>query len=158
MSDPSIAGREAICAAYRRMLDESRREFCAFTRDLEPRWLGDDDVLESLKAFALRSPRARIRLTTLDVRPAVHDGHRLLELARRLSSKIEIRVPDARHHDIASAYAVADGCRLLYRPLATRAEGVWLDEAPRRARERLHEFEEVWALAATDPELRALDI
>lgn len=158
MNDSALRTGDDLRAAYVSLLSTARREFCAFTRDLEIRWLGADPVIDAMRAFALRSPQSRIRITTLEVRPPVRDGHRLLALAQRLSSKIELRVPDRQHRDEVHGYAVADRQGFIYRPLADRLDGEWSVDAPRRARERGKGFDEVWATAAPDPNLRAVSL
>lgn len=128
------------------------------TRDLEPQVYGQEAFLDEVRRVATAGRYARVRILVQDSRRAVADGHKLVELARRLSSYVEIRKPHPEHRNVNEAFLIADEGALLYRKLADRYEGFADTHAPLEARMRLREFDDMWERAAPDSELRRLGI
>jgi hypothetical protein len=134
------------------------RHLAIFTQDLEPLILDQADFVSAVKELALKSKFSRIRILVKDSNRAVKEGHRLMNLAQRLSSYIEVRRLSGDYANIAEAFIIADERGLLYRPLASRFEGIADTNDPFQAREKLHQFDEMWERSDPDPELRRLGI
>ncbi len=154
----ALASRAEQRAATLAMLRQARRSVELVSWRLDPPIYGDPEVCEELKRMALASRRARIRALVLDPQGATRRGHRLIRLARRLSSFFELRAPGREHADYAAAFLIVDGTGVITRPHADRYEGEAEFSAPARARSLASEFEEMWALALPDPELRELHL
>lgn len=136
----------------------ARRQLAIFSRDLEPQVLDTPEMLAAVKQLALSGSQARVRILLIDSTRAIRDGHRLVGLARRLSSYVEIRRPHRDYLDLAEAFMIADEKGLLLRTLATRWEGIVDPSDPLQARERLKLFDEIWQRSHSDPETRQLRI
>ncbi len=134
------------------------RHLAIFTQDLEPLIYDRVEFVDAVKALALRSKFSRIRILVKDSSRAVKEGHRLASLAQRLSSYLEVRRLAGDYGAMAEAFLIADESGLLYRPLASRYEGVVDTDDPFRAREKLRLFDEMWERSTPDPELRRLGI
>ena len=129
-----------------------------FSRDLDPVLYAREPFLEALNALCHRNRKARIRMLVQDPTDAVRRSPRVVELARRLSSSIEIRQPhhDYRHYN--EAFLVADGCGLIHRKFADRYEGAANFYAPIQAQRKLDFFTEVWDRSQVHPEFRRLHL
>jgi len=136
----------------------ARRDLVLLTRDLEPLLYDKDEFISAVQTLATRSRFSRIRVVTIDPGPSIRAGHRLIGLAQRFSSYIEIRRAGEAHTGLAESFLVADESGLLYRPIATRYEGFADAHAPLEARLHLKEFEGIWEQAEPDPEFRRLGI
>lgn len=136
----------------------ARRQLAIFSHDLEPQVLDTPEMLAAVKQLALSGSQARVRILLIDSGRAIRDGHRLVGLARRLSSYIEIRKPHRDYLGLAEAFMVADEKGLLLRTLATRWEGIVDPNDPMQARDRLKLFDEIWQRSHSDPETRQLRI
>lgn len=136
----------------------ARRELAIFTRELEPQVYDTPEFIEAAKQLALSGSRTAIRILLIDSRRATKEGHRLVELARRLSSSFEIRKPHRDYLDIAETFMIADEKGLLYRKLSTRWEGIVDVHDPLAAREKLKLFNEIWQRSTDDIETRQLRI
>ncbi len=154
----TLAGREENRAISLALVRQAQRNLTIFTRDLDPALYDQMEFIEALTRLALAGPHARIRILALDPAAAVKRGHRLVELARRLSSYIQIRTPAEQHRNHAGALLIADDTGLVYRPLASRYEASASFHAPLEARRHLDNFNEAWEHAFTDPELRRLHL
>jgi len=141
---------QATCAS---MAAQTARELRIFSRDLDP-WLYDQtDFLESVRQLALRSPRSLVEILVLDTEPAIHQGHRLIELARQLTSRIQIRCPPEELQQQVKAYLIADDKGYVLRPLADVFEGVADFSAPMQVRRMRRDFHDSWERSSRCPEL-----
>ena len=140
------------------MARQARRTLDVFSLVLEPAVYDQPEFAEAVKRIALGSAQARVRLLVRDVGTIVRRGHRLLALARRLSSFIELRVQAAEHHRFNSAVLIADRTGTIVRELADEPSGTAIFSNRRAASELSDTFTEMWEASDTDPNLRRLHI
>lgn len=146
--------REATLA----LLRNSRHQICIYSRDLEPSLYQQPEVLEAIRQIALSGRRAQIRILVQITALAVRDGHRLLDLAQRLSSVVQLRQPVQEDLQFAGAYLLNDTGGYLYRSFGDRFEAMGDLYYPLRRDELQRSFDQVWERAITPPELRRLAI
>jgi hypothetical protein len=140
------------------MVRQSGRTLEIMSRDLDFPIFDDVEFAEVVRELALKSPRAQVRMLVRDTQPIVARGHRLVDLAKRLTSFVEIRVPAEEHARYNSAFLIADGRGVVYRRLADRFDGIVNFNDPRLARNLADQFEEMWRVARPDPAIRDLHI
>ena len=128
------------------------------SRHLDPLVYDQTDIIELIKQVALGSRQARIRIVINDIRPVLSRGHRLIDLAQRLSSFISIRIPGHSHKNFNEAMLIADNTAYIHRPFADRYEGEAELSNRGRSRGLTSRFEELWEKAETHPSLRRLRI
>jgi len=136
----------------------AKRELALFSRDLEPLLYDRQEFISVVQALATRSRMSRIRIVCIDPGASVRAGHRIVSLAQRFSSYIEVRRASRDHENLVDTYLVADDVALLFRPVCTRYEGFADLRAPMQAREKLRGFEDIWQQGEPDPEFRRLGI
>ncbi len=158
-TDAVVVGRSGeVRTAAASMVRQAQRTLDLVSRDLDALVYDDAGFVEATKQLVLRSGRTRVRILVRNVTPAVTRGHRLLGLARRLSSFMDIRVPARQHANYNSAFLVVDRMGTIFRPLADRYDGVVCFRNPREAADLTELFERMWTLAGLDPNLRALKV
>lgn len=128
------------------------------TRDLDAPVYDQSPFLDAVARLARSHPRARIRILTEDVSRAVAHGHRIIDLARHLSSFIQIRRLHADDSGGAHCFLLADNRGLLQRPLASRFEGNVHFNAPQEVRHLDQAFERMWERSQPISELRRLHL
>jgi hypothetical protein len=116
------------------------------------------DLADALSRLARSHRYAEVRILVQDSEPVVKKGHRLIELAYRLSSMISIRNPDEEHAHVNEALFIADGVGFIKRTMADRFEGVASFNSPLQARELADHFNDIWTRSKPDPQLRRLHI
>lgn len=141
-----------------RLISQAQRHIHLFSRDLDTRVFDDADITNALSALARRHRSSHVRLLVAEVGTAQRNGHRWLELAQRLSSKIDIRVVHEDHQHHPFCFLVADQSGLLYRSNAAEFVGEAHFHAPLRCLEKLKFFDEVWQISRPASELRRLFI
>lgn len=153
------ATREELIGVTQTLLSGARHSMCVLVRELHPQLLNDTACTVELRRLAISGRGASIRVIAQDLARAMQEGSRLLELAQRLSSVIEMRRP-LEDSDLAyrSAFMCVDTCGYLFRPLESAMTAVGSTWAPGRHAELMRLFEEVWARSEPWPELRALGI
>lgn len=117
----------------------------------------DRGLCDALKLLALSSAKVDIRIQYDSQDNAVRNGHRLIHLARRLPSRIQLRQSQEDDRDGQLCFAIGDGTGLFEAPGWPRPSRLdlcahRLPRAPRLARQ----FQEQWERAATSTELREL--
>lgn len=158
LSRLSADSAPSLRAASVALLVRARHHVCLYTRDLDPAVYDQQDVIDELRRIALSGRRAEIRILVQDTARVVQEGHRLIDLAQRLSSIIHLRRPTHEDLQYNAAFLLNDSDGYLYRAFGDRyeAEGD-LAYAPRRE-ELLRYFNEVWERAEPPPELRRLSL
>jgi predicted GNAT family N-acyltransferase len=153
------ATREELIDVTRQLLSGARHGMCVLVRELHPVLLNDTACLVELRRLAISGRGASIRILAQDLTRAMLEGMRLLELAQRLSSVIEMRRP-VEPADLAyrSAFMCVDTCGYLFRPIESEMVTEGSTWAPGRHAELMRLFEEIWARSEPWPELRTLGI
>lgn len=154
-----VADREQALVAIGELLADAKHELAIHTRDLDPALLDVAASLDAIKRIALSGRHARIRILLQEPRKAVADGHRLIALAQRLPSAIEIRTPvEEQDLQYAAAFLVNDRRGYLFRPLGNRPDGEGSTYAPGRHAQLLSLFDQIWERAVASEDLRQLSI
>jgi hypothetical protein len=140
------------------MVQQASRTLVMVTRHLDPRITNNPAFCEAVKTLALRSKLSRIRMLIRDVEPLMKDGHCLLELTRRLTSFMEIRMQGKDYREFNEAFLVVDATGYLHRRHGDRYEGVACFNDMLGARELNKRFQEMWDASVIDPNLKRLHL
>ncbi|MEJ1377720.1 MAG: acyltransferase [Candidatus Sedimenticola sp. (ex Thyasira tokunagai)] len=147
---------EEVQLACQRLVEQAVRRVDIFTFDLDAQLFDRQPFLEAVKQLAIGGPLSQINILLQDNHRVQTEGHRLLELARRLTSKIEIRRPHADHIDQLENYLLADECGYLIRPLYTSYEASTDFSDRYTARGMTEKFMKIWECSEPDTVLRRL--
>lgn len=135
------------------MAAQCRRGIDIVSRHLDPAVYDDQAFVTAVKAMVLEHTRSRVRILVLDAAPLVQRGHRLLELAIKLSTFIELRTPAPEHREFNEAILVADQLGFMHRPVSDRYTGRASFCDRQTARGLTQRFDELWPYAVPDPNL-----
>lgn len=144
-----------VCA---HMVGQIHRELCLLSRDLDKKIYDQEAFFAGLKGLALRSRFSRIRILLQDPSRVMQRGHRLIELARRLTSSIEIRVPSPDWLDYPESFLLADQWGYVHCLLSTRYEAMADYHAPLLVQHLQSCFEEIWTTGQVSTEMRSLHL
>ena len=134
------------------------RSLSIFTPDLEPEIYDRIDFLDCIKNLILTHKFARVRILLKDPLRTIKEGHRLIELALRFSTFVEVRIVHADFGQHREAFLLADQSGLVYRIDASRWEGIADTNSPRITQRYMEFFDRVWDASSVAQELRALHI
>lgn len=140
-----------------RIASQARHRVSIFSLDGDPPLLDRLSFMTEIQRVALSGRGASVRVLLRDTARMARDGHRLLELSRRLSSFVEIRRVDLDESGLDDDAFVLDDLGGVYwqpRSDSTHAEGSLHD--PNRAAALRNRFEHHWHRAQPDTALRRL--
>lgn len=126
--------------------------------DLDPIVYDNAYFIEAVQKLATSGPRVKIQIIVVSPRKVVDHGHRLIEVARRLTSFIEIRKINSDLKDLSSAYLIGDECAVIYRKDTHRYEGFVNFNDRGFCRRQLMDFKDSWEKSAQDVNLQRLHI
>ncbi|MFZ0872796.1 MAG: GNAT family N-acetyltransferase [Rhodanobacter sp.] len=157
---PLPTGSRSETAATRlQLLQETRHRLAIYLPLLDNDSYASTEELAELRRIAISGRGAQIRVLLHDPAAALRNDHRLVALAQRLPSALQIRMP-VEEADLAylSAYLLNDVRGYLFLPEANRPQG----RAASRDRAALaplqQHFDEVWERAERASVLQALNI
>jgi hypothetical protein len=144
------------CNAAGALAGQARNTLLIHTQDLDPRIYDQQPFLDAVSRLARSHDKAHIWILVQDARRAVQEGHRLIELARRLQSSIQLRRPNPDFRDYCQTFLLADEEGYLCRPLFSRYEGTANFNDPAKVGELRNYFMDVWEKSEPDEEMRRL--
>ena len=132
------------------------RQICILSPCLEHAAFDKPELADALSALARDTRQSRVRILVSDTRPLVDRGHRLLQLARRLPSTVQIRKL-AEHPDWnGETVVIRDLDGLLYKPGDSDTEAFCEPDSRASTQRHLELFEELWRFSEEDPDLRSM--
>lgn len=144
-----------IRTACARMASQATRELRIFSRDLDAPLYDHLDFLEPVRRLALLNPRAPVQILLFDPESAIRSENRLIELARQLTSRIQIRCVPAEFQHRTQVYLLADDQGYLLRQVAEVFEATADFAAPRKVRRTRKAFERAWERSEEPLEFRS---
>jgi predicted GNAT family N-acyltransferase len=154
-----VGSRSETAAARLQLLGETRHRLSIYMPLLGNDSYASAEELTELRRIAISGRGAQIRILLHDPAAALRNDHRLVALAQRLSSAIQIRMP-VEESDLAyiSAYLLNDAGGYLFLPEADRPQGrAALHDRANQAPLQQH-FDEVWERAERASVLQTLGI
>lgn len=151
--------RSEIAAARLLLLGDARHRLSIRLPLLESDCYASTEELAELRRIATSGRAAQIRILLHDAAAAQRDDHRLIALAQRLSSAIQIRTP-VEEADLAyaSACLLNDTGGYLFLPEADRVQGR-ASRLDRPAQVPLQQhFDEVWERSERASVLQSVDL
>jgi hypothetical protein len=140
------------------LANQAKRSIYIFSYDLDSKIYNQADFLEAVKNLAIRSEHSHVKVLLQNNEKVQREGHRLVQLWRRLTSKIELRRPSPDYIDHTENFLLVDKTGYLHRRLYTDYEAT-VDFNSRFETNRLCMFfNEVWEQSEPDSELRNLHI
>ncbi|NKF23089.1 hypothetical protein [Solimonas marina] len=141
-----------------KLITRTHLRLCLFSPELDRRVWGHPGLVELLRAFALRSAHAEIRILVHRPQRIAQASHRLVELARRLPSRIRIREVSEERRSFLEEYVIGDELAVLRKRRHDDAEAQWYDHAPMEARRLRRRFDALWDESLPARELAELRI
>ncbi len=139
-------------------LNNAHRRILIKTQDLDPLAMNTDDVVSAIRRVATTATRPDIRILIHDSKQAVMNGHRLIQLARRLQSVILCRMPSPEHQSDTRAWVLIDDHTEIFRNFSDRYDASFRINQRQEVRQRIREFEQIWQIAHPAPDLQRLDL
>ncbi|HHM06339.1 MAG TPA: hypothetical protein ENJ19_11465 [Gammaproteobacteria bacterium] len=154
----TLDSREATRDVIAAMTGQARRSLAVFTPDLNKFLYDQQAFVDAVRQLVTSRRGALIRVLVKDSSRAAAEGHRLINLAQRLSSFIHFRTPPEDYAEYHEAFLIADTSGVVHQAQADRFKGWACFHAPLEARRLRTFFDEVWQNSAPDSRLRRLSV
>jgi hypothetical protein len=154
----SCGSSEEVRAIGTAMASQCRRTLDICGRQLDPHVFDNVEFANVVKALAISSRFARIRLLVLQPEQLYTRGHQLLLLAHELPTFIHVRVPSKLDSDFNEAILIADDTGYIHRRLSDRYEGIAHFNDRAYARDLARRFDALWEHGMIDQNFRRLGI
>lgn len=154
----TISGLRGQLQATLQLITSAHQQLRILSQELDRRIWSDPGIVEALRAFAVRSQRAELRILVKQPQRAAQRGHYLVELARRLPSRIAIHELNEEHHGFVEEFTIADEYALLHKRQADDLDAQWYAHAPMDARRMGRRFDALWEASSPARELAVLGI
>ena len=141
---------------FQQMLQQSNRNVDIFSLQLDHKLYDTAEISSQLQSLIRHNPHSHIRLLLRNPRHLVTNGHRIIELSRRLSSFIEIRQLAEIWHEHLQAFSLFDKHGIIYRPNSEQFEGWFSFNASVRVISERKFFNEAWNTSLPCNETRRL--
>ncbi|MGK0501022.1 MAG: putative GNAT family N-acyltransferase [Oceanicoccus sp.] len=140
------------------LVSQTSKQLRILSFDLDRRCFETPEMISAISTLARRSRYSDIRIMVVDTKPLVSSFHRLVNLQRRLSSIISIRRTTTLAHNIKNNLLLADHCGIISQSLQD-PDKRWANFNNRPVVENhCSQFDDMWALAVVDNDLRQLEL
>jgi len=140
------------------MLSQATRSLYIICPELDRKIFDQDNFSKALYDLARYSRNSDIRILLHDSSDAVRNGHSIVNLAKRLSSYIEVRLLDNDYKSFDEAFMIADKRGIIYQGRAKYYDAIAEHHHPRLAQELEKTFLDMWNHSHPDPNFRQLHI
>lgn len=151
-------GREEALGALIQYLAKPRRTLYLYSQHLDNSLFDHAEVIAALSGFVRAAASNQLRILIHSSQLAVARGHRLVNLARRLESKVEIRLVPTDMASEERTFLCWDNQGYWLLPDYSNYVGQTNDADPVLATRLAGEFERSWQRSVSDPELRLLGL
>lgn len=153
ISYPSPFDRYAVA-----LCQQASRHICIQSPTLDFPAFDNSELVGALSALSRRSRQAQVRILINDTRAMLGRGHRLLQLARRLPSVLQIRKLAEHPQWNNETLVIRDRNGVLYKPGDSDHTAFFEPDSRASTVRHLELFDELWRYSVEEPELRALYI
>lgn len=150
-----ITTRDECASLTVALAAQAKTEILIFSEDLEPDLYNLNAFVDAARHMLGNDTNAKVNILVHDISRVVQRGHKLIDLSRRVSSRVEIRKLDQPYHH---AFMVVDGVGIVDRRRAERFETVASFNDPSEARNLQRFFKSVWEKSSMSLEARALHV
>ena len=140
------------------LCSSAARQVCILSPRLDHAAFDNEELAEVLGVLIRSSRQTGVRILVADSRPLVSRGHRLLLMARRLPSSIQIHKLAEHPAWNGETIVIRDRDGVLYKPGGSDHEGFYEPSSRASTQRHLELFEELWRYSAQDLELRSLSL
>ena len=135
-----------------------RQKLQIYTRNLDPRILNNREIEKIISRFVRSSRFARVEILITDERNLQGTDHRLVSLAQKYTSFVQIRVIPKDFHENYFGFYLIDGRAMIYRNNVERFESECHILPSSLIKQKAKYFDDVWQQSAPASQLRALNL
>jgi|GEM_PF-2026528 len=147
-----------LVAKTSEVLAAAKQTIQIYSRNLDPRILNNRDIEKIVTRFVRSSRFVRVEILITDERNLQGIDHRLVNLAQKYTSFIQIRLIPKDYHENYFGFYLVDGRHLLYRNNVERFESEYHQLPSSLIKQKSKYFDDIWQQSSPASHLRALHL
>ncbi len=140
------------------MVSQASQTIKITSRKMDARLTNNSDFLNAARSCIVGNSNFDFKILIYSIDEFLTEKHQILDLSRRLSSCITIRVLNKEYHHLNNDVTLVDDTGVIYRELSDRYESVIEYNNKRRNLELTRQFNEAWEHGVRDSNLYRLNI
>ncbi len=153
-----VTTREENAEAALELVKQTKQKLAIISHELDPLVYDQLDFLDALRKLVTNNRYVDVRIIVFEPELIVRKGHKLLDLAGKVSSFIEMRKVSSKYKSFNESVLIADEIGYLYRESIERYKGKVNFNSKRESKHLLDVFDNMWETAKPDPNLRRMHI
>ena len=153
-----VDDRELNIAAVHKLASSATHNINIISRTLNHQVFDRVDIIDALNRFIHKSRTSSIRILLFDSTNAIKNGHRMINFADRVPSKVSFRKLSSEYAVYNESFVTADGKGYLYNPLSDRYGGTVNFNDKTRCTELDKVFSDCWNHSEPVADLRRVSI
>ncbi|MDP9141374.1 MAG: hypothetical protein M3O62_11360 [Pseudomonadota bacterium] len=158
MDEDAPQGQAGFTEALKQLLPVARQRVAILSPELPASSYGDADVVELIKQFLLSNDRSQLRVLVESPDRTMKQAHRLVELGRQVSSRVEFRQLTDEQRGIDEELVIADEAAWMQRAPKLNLQTSLYLQASLNARLQLRRYDELWDRAVPARDFYVLGI
>lgn len=142
--------------AIQKLVASAQHQIAIISRHLDPRIFNNEEFMQATLMLARRARYSNIRILVHDPSPIIKNGHRVLELSQRISSKIEIRKISQNYSQFNQSFLVADNIAYIHNLKSDLYDAEVNFNDKEKSKELMETFKNIWEQSSQDAALRRL--
>jgi hypothetical protein len=138
------------------LVKQCKLKLAIISHQLDPFVYDQAEFVEAIRQLALKGRHVDIRIIASEPTLIIRRGHKLVNLAGKISSYIEIRKPSSQYIKFSKAVLIADEVGYLFRESEERYTGTVNFNGRRGSKNMLKVFDRMWATSESDPNFRRI--
>lgn len=142
--------------AIHKLVASAQHQIAIISRHLDPRIFNNEEFMQATLMLARRARYSNIRILVHDPSQIIKNGHRVLELSQRISSKIEIRKISQNFSQFNQSFLVADNIAYIHNLKSDLYDAEVNFNDKEKSKELMETFKNIWEQSSQDAALRRL--
>lgn len=151
-----IDTRQLNYDAILKLVSAAQHQIAIVSRHLDPLVFNNEEFSQATLMLARRARYSNIRILVHDPNPIIKNGHRVLELTQRISSKIEIRKICENYSQFNQSFLVADNIAYIHNIKSDLYDAEVNFKDKDKSKELMETFKNIWEQSTQDTTLRRL--
>jgi len=140
------------------MISQANKTIKIISRKMDARLTNHSNFIEAIRSCIVNNSNFNIKILIYQLDEFLNEHHQILELSRRLSSSISIRILNSEYQYHNHDFILVDDSGVIFRELSDRYESTIEYNNKRKNIELTGQFNESWEHAVRDKNLYRLDI
>jgi len=140
------------------MLGQAENKVKILSHHLDSAIFDNEEIRDAISKLARKNHRSEISLLVVDERPLVSQTQRLIELMRRLSSRISLKIVNTTYPYDDSALVLVDRYGVIFQKENSIYDGFANFNDPGRVKQLSEIFDTLWSHATDSLEMRQLKL